>query len=311
VLELTDLGSTNGTYVNGVRIGRPQRLTEGDLVQIANVAFRVARTVDPAAENVQTVSADTCAQALTLVRFDKLLSDCAVSAHFQPVVELEHDAPIGFEALGRSEVVDLETPQALFAAALHLGVEAQLSRLLRSAATIEAAELPPPGHVFLNSHPAELGNVDELARSLWELRQLAPHRPMTLEIHESTLTSAPAMLELRARLADLNIGLAYDDFGAGQARLVELAEVRPNYLKFDLRLTQGIAQAPAPRQQMLEGLVRMARELEVQPLAEGLETRADADACRQLGFALAQGYLFGRPAPAGAWSSAADLCAGR
>ncbi len=308
-IDVVDLGSTNGTYVNGVRINSRQRLTEGDLVQFANAAFRVARTVDAESQNLQTVTADTCSQALVLVRFDKLMSDRAVIAHFQPIVELEGSQSIGYEVLGRSQVADLETPYALFNAAAQLGVEGELSRLFRAAGMIAAQELPAPGHVFLNTHPVELNNVEQLVDSLWELRRLAPQRPVTLEIHESTVTSAASMAELRARLDDLNIGLAYDDFGAGQARLVELAEVRPNFLKFDMGLTQGISEASAPRQQMLENLVRMTRELEVQPLAEGVENAADAETCRQMGFLFAQGYYFGRPGPAAFWAATADVCA--
>ena len=44
--------------------------------------------------------------------------------------------------------------------------------------------------------------------------------------------------------AELQIGLAYDDFGAGQARLVELVDVPPDYLKFDMKLVQNLQSAP-------------------------------------------------------------------
>ena len=57
------------------------------------------------------------------------------------------------------------------------------------------------------------------------------------------------------------MGLAYDDFGAGQARLFELAEVPPHYLKFDRRFVNGIDDAPASRQRLVASLVAAAREL--------------------------------------------------
>ena len=79
--------------------------------------------------------------------------------------------------------------------------------------------------------------------SLRELRELEPRRPLVLEIHEAAVTCGDEMKQLRAALADLQIGLAYDDFGAGQARLVELVDVPPDYLKFDMKLVQNLESA--------------------------------------------------------------------
>jgi EAL domain-containing protein (putative c-di-GMP-specific phosphodiesterase class I) len=90
--------------------------------------------------------------------------------------------------------------------------------------------------------------------------------------------------------------LAYDDFGAGQARLVELVEVPPDYLKFDLKLVHCIDHATNERQRMLASLVQMVRELGIAALAEGVETSEEHEICRQMGFQYAQGFFFGRPA---------------
>jgi len=96
----------------------------------------------------------------------------------------------------------------------------------------------------------------------------------------------------------MNVGLAYDDFGAGQARLFELAEAPPHYLKFDRRFVTGIDHAPVSRQRLVASLVAAARELLVSTVAEGVETAAEAATCMRAGFSHAQGYHFGRPAPA-------------
>ena len=143
------------------------------------------------------------------------------------------------------------------------------------------------------------GRVDGkglLEFSLRELRELEPERPIVLEIHESTVSPTGHLRELRSSLDEMNIELAYDDFGAGQARLVELVEVPPDYLKFDIKVVQGIGQATPERQRMLEHLVNMTLELGIKPLAEGIETDEDHEACCQIGFQFAQGFLYGRPA---------------
>jgi EAL domain-containing protein (putative c-di-GMP-specific phosphodiesterase class I) len=136
-----------------------------------------------------------------------------------------------------------------------------------------------------------------LVESMEELRAFAPNVDLVLEIHETALAQADYIIWLRSRLMRINIGLAYDDFGAGQARLFELAEAPPHYLKFDRRFITGIDEAPDSRQRLLASLVAAARELLVRTIAEGVETAQEADACTRAGFTHAQGYYFGRPGP--------------
>jgi len=99
-------------------------------------------------------------------------------------------------------------------------------------------------------------------------------------------------------LKDLNIQLAYDDFGVGQTRLLDLSEIPPDTLKFDMSLVQGLYRAGIKRQQMVATLVMMVRDFGITPLAEGIESREDMEICRKIGFQLAQGYFFGHPHPA-------------
>jgi EAL domain-containing protein (putative c-di-GMP-specific phosphodiesterase class I) len=103
------------------------------------------------------------------------------------------------------------------------------------------------------------------------------------------------MRRLRAALGELKIGLAYDDFGAGQARLVELVDVPPDYLKFDMKLVQNLKTGSTERRRMMASLVKMGIDLGITPLAEGIETQDDHDACREIGFSCAQGFLYGYP----------------
>jgi EAL domain-containing protein (putative c-di-GMP-specific phosphodiesterase class I) len=100
---------------------------------------------------------------------------------------------------------------------------------------------------------------------------------------------------LRTQLSRASVGIAYDDFGAGQARLLELAEVPPHYLKFDMSFVRGIDSAPASRRRLLTSLVSVARDLLVWTVAEGVETAEEADVCMHIGFTHAQGFFFGRP----------------
>jgi EAL domain-containing protein (putative c-di-GMP-specific phosphodiesterase class I) len=69
-------------------------------------------------------------------------------------------------------------------------------------------------------------------------------------------------------------------------------------LKFDRCFITGIEKAPPSRRRFLGALVEACKELRVKTVAEGVETRGEAEACREVGFTHAQGYLFGRPIPA-------------
>ncbi|TWT35803.1 Cyclic di-GMP phosphodiesterase Gmr [Posidoniimonas corsicana] len=293
-LFVHDLGSTNGTFVNGVRVHDSTQLNPGDLVQFAQVVLRVG--VDRPATQCQTLHNDSSDCALALIQFDKLMAERAVTPHYQPIVTMQGEV-FAYEVLARSQLFGLSDPKTMFSAAAVLNLEAELSRILRDEGVSGGLPLPGAHLLFVNTHPSELEDVGVLELSLREAREIAPHRPMVLEIHEATATNAEVMRQVRDVLGELCIGLAYDDFGAGQARLVEMADVPPDYLKFDISLVRGIGDAPPERQNMVARLVQMTLELGVIPLAEGVETQADHDACAQLGFACAQGFLYGRPAP--------------
>lgn len=293
-LIVRDLGSTNGTFVNGMRITSPVKVKHGDLVQFAQIVFRAGIQTDM--RDSRTVQDDAADRALALIQFDKLMTERAVTPHFQPIVDMTTKQSIGYELLGRSRLFGLTSPQAMFSAAAVLDLEAELSRILRYEGIRSATPLGVEPLLFVNTHPAEMAEPGLLEFSLRELRELAPNGRIVLEIHEAAVTQVSQMRELCAALKDMDIGLAYDDFGAGQARLVELVEVPPDFLKFDINLVRNIQSATVDRQKMLGSLVQMVRDLGIAALAEGIEQADEHDVCLELGFDYAQGYLYGKPA---------------
>lgn len=205
----------------------------GDLLQFGQVIFRVVQ--QSTESGPQTIQEDSCDRALALIQFDQLMTQRAVTPHFQPIVTMADGCPCASEVLARSRFFGLNDPQSMFAAAKVLNMEGELSRILREEGVRSGQILPDEQALFVNTHPAEIGDLDLLIFSLGELREIEPRRLLVLEIHEASVTIGQEMQTLRAALKDLQIGLAYDDFGAGQARLVELVDVPPDYLKFDMR----------------------------------------------------------------------------
>ncbi len=293
-LILIDRQSTNGTYVNGRRITDIVTLRADDLVQFADMAFRIRCDDHATASN--TLAEDVCDQALALVQFDRLMEKRLVTPFFQPIVTIDGTSILGYEVLARSRMFGLESSAALFGAAAKLNLEVELSQMLRWEGIREGMTLPGRTRIYVNTHPMELGKAG-LLDSMALVRQMTSDLPITLEIHESAITSSEEMFELRSRLRDLNIQIAYDDFGAGQNRLAELCNAAPDVLKFDMGLIRDIDKAPPERIKVLGSLVRIVLDLGVVPLAEGIENEAEAKVCFELGFEMAQGYYFGRPAP--------------
>ena len=293
-LVLIDRQSTNGTYVNGRRITDMVTLKADDLVQFADMAFRVRCDDHATASN--TLAEDVCDQALALVQFDRLMEKRLVTPFFQPIVTIDGATNLGYEVLARSRMFGLETSGALFGAASKLNLETELSQMLRWEGIREGMALPGNSRIYVNTHPQELGKPG-LIDSMAKVREMTSELPITLEIHESAITSAEEMFELRNRLRDLKIQIAYDDFGAGQNRLAELCNAAPDVLKFDMGLIRDIDKAPPERIKVLGSLVQIVLDLGVVPLAEGIENEAEAKVCQELGFTMAQGYYFGRPAP--------------
>jgi EAL domain-containing protein (putative c-di-GMP-specific phosphodiesterase class I) len=102
--------------------------------------------------------------------------------------------------------------------------------------------------------------------------------------------------ELKRELDALGMRLALDDFGLGE-RILQLAEVPPHYLKFDISMVKDIVSAPASKRRLLAMLMAAAREVSAIPIAEGIENDKEAQVCLSAGFTLAQGFHFGKPVP--------------
>ena len=294
VLIVRDLNSTNGTYVNGRRVTTETPLGEGDVVQFATMEFRVGRAHEEV--NTRTIQATSFEHVSLLIQFDQLLKERGVVPHFQPIVALADRRPIGFEVLARSHLQGLENPRDMFLTAQRLNLESKLSDVCRWEGVRVGQGLPGATSLFLNTHPAE-GLSAGLLLALRSLRSAWPNQAIVVEVHEASVTNPKEIKEFRAALRELDMQLAYDDFGAGQARLMDLVEVPPDYLKFDMSLIRGLHEASFQQQQMVGTLVRMVRDLGIAALAEGIECQDGARICQEVGFDYAQGYFFGRPAP--------------
>ena len=295
-LFITDLNSTNGTRVNERRIDQQTPLKSGDQIRFGSLEMMIElRSMEP--QDGGRLMVNSFEMTSRFLGFERLLNELAIVPHYQPIVSLRDRGLVAYEVLARSAASGFETPARMIKTAEQMQLEHDFSDVCRVVGVQHSSCLAENRRLYLNTHREEIG-TPELLASLKRLREAAPHQEITLEIHEALVTNLWAMTELRGHLNELNIQLAYDDFGAGPARLLALSEVPPDVLKFDISLIRGLAAVGWKRQQMVATLVLMALDFGIAPLAKGVESEKDMEICRKIGFELAQGYFFGRPRPA-------------
>jgi diguanylate cyclase (GGDEF)-like protein len=254
------------------------------------------------------VEGETFAVTIAPPRFGaheaELISSVLTSQHinavFQPIVDLDSGAIIGYEALARPTGHEpTASVEALFMAARRLGRIRDLDWLCRRAAVRSARFLPGAPSLFLNvSAVAFLDPVHPVDQLLLLLRWAGwPADRTVLEI-----TEQEAVRDLsRARLVvaayrEHGVRFALDDVGEGHSTLELLAATNPEFIKMAASLTGAMADA-GPFS-AVQATIAFARSSRAQVIAEGIETQEMVERMRELGVPLGQGFLLGRPAPA-------------
>jgi EAL domain-containing protein (putative c-di-GMP-specific phosphodiesterase class I) len=167
----------------------------------------------------------------------------------------------------------------------------------------DAAGLTAPGvAVNVSAHElAEAGLVHRVSAAL-EHSHLPPQM-LTLEVSEAVAMSDSDRLAVAARkLHEMGVALTIDDCGTGYLALGHLRRLGVDAVKIDRPFVQGLGRDPDD-EVIVGGILAMARALGIKAVAEGVETLTQAEELERLGCRLAQGYLFGRPAPRDAISS--------
>ncbi len=238
--------------------------------------------------------------------------------HYQPVVELGSGRVEGLEALLRWQRPGhgLVGPDAVIAAAEASGLIVPIGRWVMERAVTDAATVRdqlPAATMAVNLSAHQLGD-EGLREHLVEACRRAgiPASALCLELTETAFVGAGGddSLSHHARLLSLRATgatLAIDDFGTGYSALSYLRHLPVDVVKIDRSFVTGFTENAADAI-LVEAIIRLAHALGLRVVAEGVETRAQATALRELGADAAQGYLFARPAPLA--SVLADLASG-
>ena len=224
-----------------------------------------------------------------------------VDVHFQPIVRLRDNRIVGFEALARWIDPDLGfvSPAVFVPLAEERGFIDTLSEtLLRKAAE---ATLAWPRDLFLsfNLSSVQLMDLRTSFNTLSILNSVGfDPRRLEMEITETAvMSSADTARRIIKELKDAGIRISLDDFGTGQSSLGRLREFTFDKVKIDRAFVSAIT-TDRTSEHIIKAIVSMCEGLDLEVVAEGIETECEAQKLRELGCGMGQGYYFGKPVDA-------------
>ncbi|WP_396222747.1 putative bifunctional diguanylate cyclase/phosphodiesterase [Gemmatimonas sp.] len=221
---------------------------------------------------------------------------------FQPLVRIDSGRVKGFEALVRWQhpARGYVTPGVFLPIAEETGLIVPLGRWVLLEACLQATQWttagdePPSVSVNLAAKQLDSELLVDDVRAALEASGLDPAR-LILEITESDVVREPdvVLAKLNA-LKALGVRLAIDDFGTGYSSLSHLQFFPVDELKIDRSFIHRIANGDREAA-FVRTIVSLAKSLEVEVVAEGIEEPAQLQYLRTVGCDIGQGYLFSRP----------------
>lgn len=308
-----DLGSTNGTFVNGVKT-KESPLTDGDLLTVANVGliFHLPKgTARSQATQCFTTHNDPPPQAkespFRLVEAVRALQELSLHRgarnRLQAIVRMEDSETLGYELGpeafdGASPRSDVRLPDSLDCRALRRAGE-----LTRAIAVEQAWNLFGDVLMFL---PASVGEFTstELFDSLERLKQRPTGEArLVLQIPAKAAGDAAEFSDVYCQLKEVGVAAAIDRFSGSAAELTALRANPPEYVKLAASVVQSLGRS-AEQRRKLQALLQAAHDMGTQVIACGVSTEEEWLACKSVGVPLAQGDFAAAAMPL-------DACAGR
>jgi EAL domain-containing protein (putative c-di-GMP-specific phosphodiesterase class I)/AmiR/NasT family two-component response regulator len=302
VLEMLRAGAV-GYLVKGTRaaeiVKMVHNVTRGDVVLSSEVMRDI---LEELTGRLQIEGEEEDLLRAQSERIRDVLDNGRLSMVFQPIVDLEAEVVVGFEALARFPSAPDRPTETWFTEAAAVGLRLELELAAVKAALEALPEAPVEPYLSVNAMPDTLAS-----EGLAELLAAAPADRLVLEITEhAPVRDYEALNTAMHRMRGRGVRLAVDDAGSGFASLRHILQLAPDIIKIDIALTRNVYKDPA-RRALAAGLISFAAELGATIVAEGIQSRQELDALRELGVRYGQGFYLGRPAPIADVMSVGDL----
>jgi EAL domain-containing protein (putative c-di-GMP-specific phosphodiesterase class I) len=236
-------------------------------------------------------------EAVRREELGRLIGDGGVRTVFHPVVRLADEEIIGHEALTRPPAgLSFDSVEELFAFAESTDMLLDFERLCRRTAIASAASLPHKGLLFLNASPGAVEDPDWAGPAMESALKGSGLRPadIVIEITERVAIARHDAFQRALRtFKERGYQVAVDDMGAGYSSLQSLANIQPDFLKFDVSLVRDIDRSSIKRS-LLDSLRQLAVKIDARVIAEGVERVEEMATLLDLGIELGQGYHFHR-----------------
>lgn len=230
----------------------------------------------------------------------RIIGQQKISTCFQPIFHNDGRSLYAYEALSRGPANStLHQPLQLFAQARQQQKLFVLESICRTSAIEQFSRQQLPGKLFLNVSPETLLQPDHHRGLTMELVNNSGMRPeqVVIEITEHSPTHDYELMRRAVRhYQQEGFSIALDDLGAGYSSLRLWSEVRPKFVKLDRHFVEGIDQDSFKRD-FVSALTGLARSVNSQVIAEGIETEGEYQALCAIGVDYLQGYYFARPVP--------------
>ena len=288
----------------GIAFGGPQYESAEDMLRDADTAMYQAKTTGKA--RFQIFDESMHKRAVGLLKLEHSLRRATEGnefvLHYQPIVSLREEKTSGFEALVRWNHPErgIVGPYEFIHLAEETGLIFRIGGwTLREACRWLTRGTPAlPDHLSVNVNLSgrqfSQGDLIEEVQNVLTETGLAASR-LKLEITESVIMENPEMaVDLLKRLKALGTHLCIDDFGTGYSSLSYLLRFPADTLKIDRSFVNALGKG-GRNEDIVGAIVSLAKSLDMDVVAEGVETTEQRDILRALGCRYGQGYLFARP----------------
>ena len=289
----------------GVAGARGGKVETEELLRNADVAMYIAkaRGKDGLAVFEPTMHATVLERLELEEDLERAVERAELVLHYQPVVELATGRITGFEGLVRWQHPrrGLLQPDQFVPLAEETGLIVGIDRWVLLHACVQGrawqeqfpSDRPLVVGVNLSTRQLETDAVVDMVAIALEVSGLAPEH-LVLEVTESfVLADEEASARRMHALRELGVRLAIDDFGTGYASLSYLKRLPVDVLKIDKSFTEGLGRTPEDAA-LVQAIVKLARSLELEIIAEGVERQDQLDALIELKCTHGQGWHFSK-----------------
>ena len=290
----------------GISVSNDEFENASQMLQAADTAMYRAkeegkscyRVFDPAMKEVATKRLDLENELRRAVEGRELF------LHYQPIVELANARLVGFEALVRwnNPRIGAVSPAEFIPIAEETGLIVPIGRQVLEEACRQMAEWKATDlrfeklRISVNLSSRQLqdaGLADEVIATLKETN--LPPTDLRLEVTESSIMKNPEQGAcVLSTLRQHGVKVAIDDFGTGYSSLSYIHELSPDVVKIDRSFVDKITTS-SDKETIVGAILALAERLNLDVVAEGVETEAQRKVLTSMGCVYGQGFLFAKP----------------